>query len=111
MVNKESWDSERNNQNDLAEFLDRWSRHEQTLLKGIKSKKVAFYLSLEEQDFRKHLKDSLTLAELKKLSKEEVKFRDKLIENTMSVWRRHKEELKEGKKEVEQEIDYYQQQN
>jgi DNA replicative helicase MCM subunit Mcm2 (Cdc46/Mcm family) len=110
MVNKEAWDSdERNNQNDLAIFLSRWSRHEETLLKGIKSKKVAFYLSLEEQDFRKHLKDSLTLAELKRLSEEEVKFRDKLIENTMSVWRRHKEELKEGKKEMEQEIDYYQQ--
>jgi len=110
MVNKEVWDSdERNNQNDLAVFLSRWSRHEETLLKGIKSKKVAFYLSLEEQDFRRHLKDSLTLAELKRLSKEEIKFRDKLIENTMAVWRRHKEEVKEGKKESEQEIDYYQQ--
>jgi hypothetical protein len=110
MVNKEAWDSdERNNQNDLAVFLSRWSRHEETLLKGIKSKKVAFYLSLEEQDFRKHLEDSLTLAELKRLSKEEVKFRDKLIEDTMAVWCRHKEELKEGKKEMEQEIDYYQQ--
>lgn len=61
------------------------------MIKGIKSKDAFRYLHLEEEDFKNMLKDSLTAAELKRLSREEIQFRDKLIEEVMTVWRRYKD--------------------
>ena len=94
------WDAdERNKRNDLGKYLDSLSRHKQMMIKGIKSKNAFHYLHLEEEDFKNMLKDSLTAAELKRLSPEEIQFRDKLIEEVMAVWRRHKEDIKEFQKE------------
>jgi DNA replicative helicase MCM subunit Mcm2 (Cdc46/Mcm family) len=108
MVSKKDWDADENNkQNNLGSYLDSLSRHQKQMIKGIISKHVSKYLSLEEEDFRTQLNDSLTLNELSKLSKEEKQFRDKLIREIMTVWRRHKEELKEGEKEDEQHREYY----
>ena len=103
MVNKANWDSdERNKQNNLGKYLDSLTRHQQQMIKGISSKHVSEYLSLEEQDFLRHLKDCLTIIELSKLSKEEKQFRDRVIRETMAVWRRHKADLEEDTKDHKQ---------
>jgi DNA replicative helicase MCM subunit Mcm2 (Cdc46/Mcm family) len=108
LVNKASWDAdERNKQNDLVRYLEALTRHQKQLIKGIVPKNVPLYLSLDEQDFHRQLEDSLTLNELSKLSKQEKRFRNRLIEDTMAVWRRNKEEIKESHKEVKQESEYY----
>jgi hypothetical protein len=86
-MNKDDWDAdERNKQNNLAKYLDSLTRQHREMIKGIISKDIPLYLSLDEEDFRKRLQDSLTLNELSKLSKEEIRFRDKVIEDTMAVW-------------------------
>jgi hypothetical protein len=107
-MNKDEWDAdERNKQNNLAKYLDSLTRQQREMIKGIISKDIPLYLSLDEEDFRKRLQDSLTLNELSKLSREEIGFRDKVIEDTMAVWRRQKEEMKEIKKEGKQREEYY----
>ena len=104
MVNKEDWDAdERNKQNSLWQYLASLTRHQQQMIKGIVSKYAFDYLWLEEKDFLKQLQDSLTLNELAKLSDEEKKFREKLIEDTMAVWRRNKSALKQNDKNRERE--------
>ena len=104
MVNKEDWDAdERNKQNSLWQYLASLTRHQQQMIKGIVSKYAFDYLWLEEKDFLKQLQDSLTLNELAKLSDEEKKFREKLIEDTMAVWRRNKSALKQNDKDRERE--------
>jgi hypothetical protein len=100
---------ERNKRNDLAKYLDSLTRHQQQMIKGIKSKNVFHYLHMEEEDFKNLLKDSLTLAELKRLSREEVQFRDKLIEDTMAVWRRHVEDIEEYQKDDKRQKEYHDQ--
>ena len=108
MVNKTNWDSdEPNKQNNLGRYLDSLSRHQQQVIKGISSKHIDKYLSLEEQDFLRHLKDCLTIIELSKLSKEEKQFRDRVIRETMAVWRRHKAELEEGTKDHKEETEQW----
>jgi DNA replicative helicase MCM subunit Mcm2 (Cdc46/Mcm family) len=102
------WDSdERNKQNDLRKYLDSLTRQKQQLIKGIKSKNTRDYLQLEEDDFKNMLQDSLTLTELRRLSPEEIQFRDKLIEEIMSVWRRHVEDIKAFQNEERKESEYY----
>ena len=104
MVNKEDWDAdERNKQNSLWQYLASLTRHQQQMIKGIVSKYAFDYLWLEEKDFLKQLQDSLTLNELAKLSDEEKKFREKLIEDIMAVWRRNKSALKQNDKNRERE--------
>jgi DNA replicative helicase MCM subunit Mcm2 (Cdc46/Mcm family) len=103
----DKWDAdERNKRNDLGKYLDSLSRHQQQMIKGIKSKNAFHYLQLEEEDFKNMLQDSLTLAELKRLSREEIQFRNKLIEEVVAVWRRHKEDIKEFQKEQQRRSEY-----
>jgi DNA replicative helicase MCM subunit Mcm2 (Cdc46/Mcm family) len=107
MVNKDSWDAdERNKKNDLHKYLEALTRHQQQMIKGIESKHAWKYLNLEEQIFRHQLEDSLTLVELSKLLEEEKRFRDKLIEEVMAVWRRNQTIIKEGKKDLERKLEY-----
>lgn len=102
------WDKDESNEkNNLALFLSRLTRHESEMIKGIKISKVAFYLSLDEKDFLKQLQDSLKLCELEKLSTEEKKFRENLIERTMAVWRRNKEGDEQRAKAGKQELEYW----
>jgi DNA replicative helicase MCM subunit Mcm2 (Cdc46/Mcm family) len=106
MVNKDNWDAdERNKQNDLRRYLDSLTRHQQQMIKGIVGRNAFKYLSLEEKDFLKQLQDSLTLNELSKLSKEETRFRDRLIEDIMAVWRRNKAILEEYDKDHKRDQD------
>ena len=108
MVNKANWDSdERNKQNNLGRYLDSLTRHQQQMIKGISSKHLGKYLSLEEHDFLGHLKDCLTIVELSKLSKEEKQFRNRVIRETMAVWRRHKAELEQDTKDHKKETEYH----
>jgi DNA replicative helicase MCM subunit Mcm2 (Cdc46/Mcm family) len=83
----------------LRKYLESLTRHQQQMIKGITSKKVWDYLQMQEADFKNLLQDSLTLNELKKLAPEEKKFRDKLIDEIMAVWRRHVGDAKEYRKE------------
>jgi hypothetical protein len=95
MVNKDSWDAdERNKKNNLQKYLEALTRHQRQMIKGITSKLAWEYMNVEEQDFRHQLEDSLTLTELSKLSKEEKRFRGKLIEEAMAVWRRNQTIIK-----------------
>ena len=99
MVNKDDWDAdERSKENNLARFLDTLTRHQQQMIKGIVGRNTFKYLSLEEKDFLMQLQDSLTLSELDKLSEKEKRFRNRLIEDTMAVWRRNKAILMQGNK-------------
>ncbi|HEY6405565.1 MAG TPA: hypothetical protein VIX38_05765 [Nitrososphaeraceae archaeon] len=72
------WDAdERNKENDLEKYLGSLTRHQQQMIKGIKSRNAFDYLHMDEEDFENMLEDSLTLAELRRLSEEEIQFTSK----------------------------------
>lgn len=98
MVNVDGWDADDRNEdkdNDLERYLDALSRQQQQLVKGIKSREAGRYLRMKEEDFRNQLKDSLTLQELSKLTKQEQQLRNRLIDDIMAVWHRQKEDIEQ----------------
>jgi hypothetical protein len=76
--------------NDLGKYFAALSERQRYYIKGVVNQPIDELLSLNEENFDKQLRDSLTIGELAQLSDRDIEDANKLIVETLEVWRSHK---------------------